>query len=328
MLPAFEWKGDRLLLIDQRLIPWEEKYLELKTLEDVAVSIEKMMVRGAPAIGCVAAYGVVLALKEGKSLDEAISRLSRTRPTAVNLFWALERMKRVGDDPEKAEREARLIEKEDYEANLRMGELGSELIPQGVNVLTHCNAGALATSGYGTAVGVIRRAWEKGRVKNVFVDETRPYLQGARLTSWEFLKLGVPTILITDNMAGHFISRGEIGAIVVGADRIAGNGDVANKIGTYTLSVLAKEHGVPFYVAAPTSTLDLSLSSGDEIPIEERSKEEVLYINGRNIAPEEVDVRHPAFDVTPASNVTAIITERGIAYPPYKESLKKIMEGK
>ncbi len=328
MLPAFEWKGDRLLLIDQRLIPWEEKYLELKTLEDVAVSIEKMMVRGAPAIGCVAAYGVVLALKEGKSLDEAISRLSRTRPTAVNLFWALERMKRAGDDPERAEREARLIEKEDYEANLRMGELGSELIPQGVNVLTHCNAGALATSGYGTAVGVIRRAWEKGRVKNVFVDETRPYLQGARLTSWEFLKLGVPTILITDNMAGHFISRGEIGAIVVGADRIAGNGDVANKIGTYTLSVLAKEHGVPFYVAAPTSTLDLSLSSGDEIPIEERSKEEVLYINGRNIAPEEVDVRHPAFDVTPASNVTAIITERGIAYPPYKESLKKIMEGK
>lgn len=325
MLPAFEWKGDRLLLIDQRLIPWEEKYLELKTLEEVAVSIEKMMVRGAPAIGCVAAYGVVLALKEGKTLKEAVERLSRTRPTAVNLFWALERMRRVGDDLKRAEQEAIAIEKEDYEANLKMGELGAELIPEGVNVLTHCNAGALATSGYGTAVGVIRRAWEKGRVKRVFVDETRPYLQGARLTTWEFLKLGVPTTLITDNMAGHFISRGEIGAIVVGADRIAANGDVANKIGTYTLSVLAKEHGVPFFVAAPTSTLDLSLSSGRDIPIEERSKEEVLYINGRNIAPEKVDVRHPAFDVTPASNITAIITERGVAYPPYNESLKKIM---
>ena len=328
MLPAFEWKGDYLLLLDQRLLPWEEKYLELKTLEEVAISIEKMMVRGAPAIGCVAAYGVVLAMKEGKGLEEAIARLSRTRPTAVNLFWALERMRRAAVNIEEAEKEAINIEREDYQANVKMGELGSELIPEAVNVLTHCNAGALATSGYGTAVGVIRKAWEKGRVKRVYVDETRPYLQGARLTTWEFLKLGIPTTLITDNMAGFFISKGEIGAIVVGADRIAANGDVANKIGTLTLSVLAKEYGVPFFVAAPTSTLDLSISSGAEIPIEERSKDEVLYINGRNIAPLNVDVRHPAFDVSPAENITAIITEKGIAYPPYGESLRKIMEGR
>ncbi len=325
MLPAFQWKGDHLLLLDQRKLPWKEEYLQLRTLEEVARAIEEMKVRGAPAIGCVAAYGVVLALKEGKRLQEAVARLRRTRPTAVNLFWALERMERVGEDPLKAELEAKKIEEEDYRANLKMGELGSELIPHGVNVLTHCNAGALATAGYGTAVGVIRRAWEKGRVKKVFVDETRPYLQGARLTTWEFLKLRVPTVLITDNMAGHFISRGEIGAIVVGADRIAANGDVANKIGTYTLSVLAKEHGVKFIVAAPTSTLDLKTPSGREIPIEERSKEEVLFINGRNIAPLEVDVRHPAFDVTPASNITAIVTEKGVVYPPFEEGLRRIM---
>ncbi len=326
MLPAFQWKGDHLLLLDQRKLPWEEYYLRLRTLEDVARAIEEMKVRGAPAIGCVAAYGVVLALKEGKTLQEAVSRLRRTRPTAVNLFWALERMERAGEDPARAEEEARKIEEEDYRANLRMGELGSELIPEGVNVLTHCNAGALATAGYGTAVGVIRRAWEKGRVKEVFVDETRPYLQGARLTTWEFLKLGIPTVLITDNMAGYLISKGEIGAIVVGADRIAANGDVANKIGTYTLSVLARQHGVKFIVAAPTSTLDLKTPSGREIPIEERSKEEVLFINGRNIAPLEVGVRHPAFDITPASNITAIVTERGVVYPPFGEGLRRIMD--
>ncbi len=325
MLPAFEWKGDHLLLLDQRLLPWQERYLKLRTLEEVAEAIQEMKVRGAPAIGCVAAYGVVLALREGKSLDQAIERLSRTRPTAVNLFWALERMRRAGSNPEEAEKEARAIEQEDYNANLKMGELGSDLIPQGVNVLTHCNAGALATAGYGTAVGVIRRAWEKGRVKKVFVDETRPYLQGARLTTWEFLKLGIPTVLITDNMAGHFISKGEIGAIVVGADRIAANGDVANKIGTYTLSVLAKEHGVRFLVAAPTSTLDLKTPTGQEIPIEERRREEVLFINGKNIAPLEVQVRHPAFDVTPASNITAIITEKGVVYPPFEEGLRRLV---
>ena len=325
MLPAFEWKGDHLLLLDQRYLPWEEKYLKLRSLEEVARAIEKMKVRGAPAIGCVAAYGVVLALREGRSLEEAIGRLSRTRPTAVNLFWALERMKRAGEDPAAAEKEARAIEEEDYQANLKMGELGSELIPEGVNVLTHCNAGALATAGYGTAVGVIRRAWEKGKVKKVFVDETRPYLQGARLTTWEFLKLGIPTVLITDNMAGHFISRGEIGAIVVGADRIAANGDVANKIGTYTLSVLAKEHGVKFFVAAPTSTLDLKTPTGSQIPIEERSRDEVIFINGRNIAPLEVEVRHPAFDITPASHITAIITEMGVIYPPFEEGLRRLL---
>ncbi len=327
MLPAFQWKGDHLLLIDQRKLPWKEEYLRLKTLEDVAQAIEEMKVRGAPAIGCVAAYGVVLALKEGKSLQEAVARLEKTRPTAVNLFWALERMKRVGEDPVRAEEEARRIEMEDYQANLKMGELGSELVPEDSNLLTHCNAGALATAGYGTAVGVIRRAWEKGRVKKVFVDETRPYLQGARLTTWELLKLGIPTVLITDNMAGHFISRGEIDAIVVGADRIAANGDVANKIGTYTLSVLAREHGIKFIVAAPTSTLDLKTPTGREIPIEERSKEEVLFINGRNIAPLEVEVRHPAFDITPASNITAIVTEKGVVHPPFEEGLRRLADG-
>ncbi len=326
MLPAFEWKGKSLLLLDQRLLPWEEKYLKLKTLEDVAESIEKMKVRGAPAIGCVAAYGVVLGLKEGKSLKECVERLSKTRPTAVNLFWALQRMEELGNNPVKAEEEARKIEEEDYQGNLKMGDLGSELIPPGVNILTHCNAGALATSGYGTAVGVIRKAWEKGKVKRVFVDETRPYLQGARLTTWEFLNLGIPTTLITDNMAGYFISKGKIGAIVVGADRIAKNGDVANKIGTFTLSVLAKEYDVPFFVAAPISTIDLSMEAGEEIPIEERAREEVLYINGKNIAPENVDVRHPAFDVSPASHIAAIITERGIAWPPYERTLRELVK--
>jgi methylthioribose-1-phosphate isomerase len=307
----------------------------------VASAIRDMAIRGAPAIGVAAALGLALAVRrttaEGEALraefERAGDELAATRPTAVNLFWAIARMRaRFAREASRGRAglaeallaEARAIEDEDLAACRRMGDLGAALIPAGARLLTHCNAGALATAGYGTALGVIRSAARDGKVRNVFADETRPYLQGARLTAWELTRDGIPTTLIADNMAGHLMARAEVDAVIVGADRIAANGDVANKIGTYTLAVLAREHGLPFYVAAPVSTIDLSTPSGDRIPIEERAAEEVTHHAGRRVAPEGVAVRNPAFDVTPHRYVTAIICERGVARPPYLESLRAL----
>ncbi len=300
-----------------------------------------MSIRGAPAIGCAAAYGLALAAREksfkntadlSAHLEKARQTLAATRPTAVNLFWALDRMqkrwrKEAGGSPERlAEalaREARTIDEEDLAACRRMGELGAALLPENSVVLTHCNAGALATAGHGTALGVVRTAHSQGKIQKVLVDETRPYLQGARLTAWECEQEGIPYEIITDNMAGHLMKTEKISAVIVGADRIAANGDVANKIGTYSLAILAKHHRIPFYVAAPCSTVDLKTPSGDAIPIEERSVKEVVEINGRPIAPQGAGARHPAFDVTPHEFITAIVTERGVARPPFTESLSK-----
>jgi methylthioribose-1-phosphate isomerase len=305
-----------------------------------------MVIRGAPAIGVAAAMGIALGMKEAggstmADLERRMETLSKafaaTRPTAVNLFWAIDRMRRTfesarGLTPAGAvaalEKEALRIRDEDIEMNRRMGQNGEPLIPESARVLTHCNAGALATAGYGTALGVIRAAVEKGKKVHVLADETRPFLQGARLTAWELAQDGIQVTLITDNAAGHFISRGEVDLAIVGADRIAANGDVANKIGTYSVAVLAKESKIPFYVAAPLSTIDLSLASGAEIPIEERDPEEVKRAGTTRVAPEEVPARHPAFDVTPARYVTAIITEAGVARAPYERSLKALFEGK
>jgi methylthioribose-1-phosphate isomerase len=297
------WKGDRVELLDQRLLPDRIEYVTCRTAEEVAKAIKDMVVRGAPAIGCAAAFGV--ALSQG-----GYDVLAKSRPTAVNLFWALDRMKKATDLKAEAEK----IFEEDLKANKAMGDLGAALIPQNARVMTHCNAGALATAGYGTALGVIRSSKNKGI--SVIASETRPYLQGARLTAWECVQEGIPVTLITDNMAGHMISSGEVDVIVVGADRIAANGDTANKIGTYTLAVLAKRHGVPFYIAAPLSTFDLKIASGKEIPIEERPAEEVTGYRGTTWAPAGVQVRNPAFDVTPAELITGIISEKGIASPP------------
>jgi methylthioribose-1-phosphate isomerase len=301
-----------------------------------------MAIRGAPAIGVAAALGLALAVRrsdaQGDALaaefDRACDLLAATRPTAVNLFWAIERMRGrfAREAPSGIARvraalleEALAIEEEDLAACRSLGDLGAALIPPGARLLTHCNAGALATAGYGTALGVIRSAARDGKVKNVFADETRPYLQGARLTAWELTREGIPTTLIADNMAGHLMSRAEVDAVIVGADRIAANGDVANKIGTYTLAVLAHENGVPFYVAAPVSTIDLATPSGAGIPIEERAAEEVTHHAGRRLAPEGVAVRNPAFDVTPHRYVTAIVCERGVARPPYERSLRALV---
>jgi len=329
-----------LVLIDQTRLPHATVMVACRTPEDVAQAIQTMQVRGAPAIGVAAAYGMALGAQAHASTDpqtfvddlERIAGvLGRTRPTAVNLRWALDRMlataRAVAADQGVVQARAALLQlahamaDEDVAANRRMGGFGLDLVPSGANVLTHCNTGALATVDYGTALGVVRAAHEAGRRIHVYVDETRPFLQGARLTAWELQQLGVPMTLITDSMAGHFMSRGKVDLVIVGADRIAANGDVANKIGTYTLAVLARENGIPFYVAAPTSTVDLSLSSGDEIPIEERSSREVTDIAGSRIAPEGVRAAHPAFDVTPARLVTAIITEHGVLRPPYAASL-------
>jgi methylthioribose-1-phosphate isomerase len=329
-----------LLLIDQTRLPHETRMVTCRTAEDVADAIRSMKVRGAPAIGVSAAYGLALGAAEFTGSDptaflaqlEACDALLRkTRPTAVNLHWALDRSIAQGralaerQGPESAKRGllelAHEMAAEDVVANKRMGAFGLDLVPKGANVLTHCNAGALATVDYGTALGVVRAAHEAGRGIHVYVDETRPFLQGARLTAWELQQLGVPMTLITDSMAGHFMSRGKVDLVVVGADRIAANGDVANKIGTYSLAVLARENGIPFYVAAPTSTIDLSLTSGAQIPIEERSSAEVVQVFSERIAPEGVTAAHPAFDVTPARLVTAIVTERGVLRSPYEEIL-------
>jgi methylthioribose-1-phosphate isomerase len=326
MRPTIWWEGDRVTMIDQRKLPTEELYVDCRTYEEVADAIRTMVIRGAPAIGVAAAYGLVLGVQETGDFERAASVLGATRPTAVNLFWAIERMRRrfreSGADSLLAEAQA--IEAEDLESCHRIGDLGANLLPPQARVLTHCNAGGLATAGYGTALGVVRSAARMGRLARVFADETRPYLQGARLTAWELLREHIPTTLITDNMAGHMMSRGEVDAVVVGADRIAANGDVANKIGTYTLAVLARENSLPFYVAAPVSTFDLATATGAEIPIEERGAEEVLRHGGMMLAPEGVSVRNPAFDVTPHRYVTAIVCERGVARSPYGASLRKL----
>ncbi len=336
-----KWTGSSLLLLDQRKLPLKEEWVECKDYECVAKAIEDMVVRGAPAIGVVAAYGVVLGAKEvarsvssyvefKAKVELIINRLAATRPTAVNLFWALKRMRRIVEAGSKIEdivaaleTEAVNIERQDVETNRKIGYFGAELLSSREVILTHCNTGALATAGYGTALGVVRAAVEMGKEITVFVDETRPYLQGARLTAWELQQEGIPYYLITDNMAGYFMSLGEITCVIVGADRIARNGDVANKIGTYSLSVLAKEHGIPFYVAAPTSTFDLSIDSGGEIPIEERSSEEVIYCHCRDcrIAPYGAKVKNPAFDITPHENITGIITEKGVINSPSEEKI-------
>jgi methylthioribose-1-phosphate isomerase len=291
-------------------------YVTCRSAEEVAQAIRDMVVRGAPAIGCAAAFGVVLSKASPGSFDV----LAKSRPTAVNLFWALERMKKAKN----LEAEARAIYEEDLAANRAMGRLGAQLIPEGARVMTHCNTGALATAGYGTALGVIRSAKNKGI--SVIANETRPYLQGARLTAWELVQEGIPCTLITDSTAGHLMSKGEVDVVVVGADRIAANGDVANKIGTYTLAVLAKRHGIPFYVAAPLSTFDPKIPDGSHIPIEERPAAEVTGYRGTRWAPEGVSVRNPAFDVTPAELVTGIICEKGIASPPYRESIAALLK--
>jgi len=308
------WKGDRLELLDQRLLPGKKKYVTCRTGEQVAKAIKDMVVRGAPAIGCAAAFGVVLS----KGSKKAYDALAKSRPTAVNLFWALERMKKAKD----LQAEAIAIYEEDLAANFAMGEIGATLIPERARIMTHCNAGALATAGYGTALGVIRSS--KGKRIKVIANETRPYLQGARLTAWELVQEGIPCTLITDNMAGHMMSRGEVDVIVVGADRIAANGDTANKIGTYALAVLAKRHGIPFYVVAPLSTFDFKISSGKEIPIEERPAGEVTGYRDAIWAPKGVSVRNPAFDVTPAELITGIVCEKGVVLNPNRERLAKL----
>ena len=322
---AFYWKGDHLLLLDQRKLPHEEVWLELRDHRQVAEAIKSMAVRGAPAIGCTAAYGFVLGIRSGERPEDVYQVLRNTRPTAYNLFWALDRMMEALRSGKDLEREAVSIEREDYEANKKMGEFGKELIPEGARILTHCNTGALATAGWGTALGVIRSAHYAGKRIHVWVDETRPYLQGARLTAWELLKEGIPHRLITDSTAGFLMKRGLVDLVIVGADRITARGDVANKIGTYALSVLAEEHGVPFYVVAPSSTFDLSIESGEEIPIEERCEEELKNCGGHSIAPKETPALHLAFDVTPAENITAIITERGVIRPVNEESIRECL---
>ncbi len=346
MIKTLEWTDEGVLMIDQRLLPTEEVYPVFRTYEEVAYAIKEMVVRGAPAIGVAAAMGVALGARDTKTDDSAEFEnafnhichvIGSTRPTAVNLFWAIERMRNLysslkadnaslGEIRQRLITEAQQMHGEDVEINRTMGRFGAELIPDGATVLTHCNAGALATAGYGTALGVIRAAVEAGKKVAVFADETRPFLQGARLTAWELHKDNIPVTLITDNMAGHFMKSGKINCIVVGADRIASNGDVANKIGTYSVAVLAKENNIPFYVAAPISTLDLTLASGDQIPIEERPELEVTHVKGAQLAPEGINVANPAFDVTPNRYVAAIITERGVARPPYTESLRRLAE--
>jgi methylthioribose-1-phosphate isomerase len=339
MIETVQWIDDTVVLIDQTRLPLAEDYVTCRTYEEVAGAIRSMVVRGAPAIGVAAAMGVALGVLRAPEQDlerhfETIcDTLARTRPTAVNLFWAIERMRRlyarlrglpVSEIRRSLVEEARLIREEDISICRAIGQNGAALVPDHRTVLTHCNAGALATAGYGTALGVIRAAVESGKQIDVFADETRPFLQGSRLTVWELQQDRIPTTLITDNMAGHFLKSGRIGCVLVGADRIAANGDVANKIGTYSVAVLAHENHVPFFVAAPISTLDLTLASGDQIPIEQRAAAEVTHVFGHAVAPAGTAVENPAFDVTPARYVSAIITERGVARAPYSESLRRL----
>jgi methylthioribose-1-phosphate isomerase len=342
MIQTLEWTEQGVRFIDQTKLPTEETYVVCKTDEQVAEVIRTMVVRGAPAIGVAAAMGIALGMKNShaqrvgelkQELDLICDNMGKTRPTAVNLFWAIRRMQEkferlrvrpVAQIKQELIEEAKRMHAEDIAANQAMGRHGAPLMPSEGGVLTHCNAGALATAGYGTALGVIRAAVEAGKKIHVYADETRPFLQGSRLTAWELMKDGIPTTVISDNMAGAMMKQGKIGAIVVGADRIAANGDVANKIGTYTVAVLAKENGIPFYVAAPISTVDLACPDGSKIPIEQRNAREVSHIAGKQMVPDGVSIENPAFDVTPEKYVTAIITERGIARAPFEESLSKL----
>jgi len=342
MLPTIAWQGDDIVMVDQRKLPADEIYVTCKSVNDIAKAIKNMVIRGAPAIGVCAAMGLALGALRSKAtgtkqftteFQKNCELLAATRPTAVNLFWAIERMKRAfsegalsGESVDQLKArlrtEADRLHDEDI-ANCRaIGAHGASLVPAEARILTHCNAGALATAGYGTALGVIRGAVEAGRKVRVLADETRPFLQGARLTAWELMKDGIDTTVITDNMAGAIMKAGEIDLVVVGADRIAANGDTANKIGTYTVAVLAREHGIPFYVAAPWSTIDLSTKNGDAIPIEERPPREVTHVGSTQLAPDGAHVRNQSFDVTPAKYITAIITEKGIYRAPFEESLK------
>lgn len=337
---TIEWEAGVVRMIDQRKLPHEYVEVEFTDYRDVATAIKDMYIRGAPAIGAAAAFGLALAAvhspaqstsKLATDVRQAADVLRATRPTASNLFWALERMLsrlegEVSADVDQVRQslvvEAQALADEDVEANKRMGEYGGELVEDGYNILTHCNAGALATVDYGTALAPVRTAWKQGKQVHVYVDETRPRLQGARLTAWELMSDGIPMTLIADNAAGYFIQSGKVDIIFVGADRVVANGDVVNKIGTYKLAVVARENGVPFYAVVPTSTIDLSIDSGDKVPIEERGTEEVTHVRGQLIAPEGVNVANPAFDVTPHRYVTGIITENGIAYPPFGKSLR------
>src|SRR6186713_2020061 len=345
MIKTVEWTKDGVRMLDQRLLPSEETYLMLRSYDEVAEAIRKMVVRGAPAIGVSAAMGIALGASQSvgtsvADLEDDLSYIcdvmSKTRPTAVNLFWAIERMRtafqrnkhlnNVEEVKKALVGEALAIFDEDITANRAIGKHGGPLIPDGATVLTHCNAGALATAGdYGTALGVIRGARDAGKKVAVIADETRPFLQGIRLTAWELAKDNIPVTVITDNMAGHIMKQGKIDCVVVGADRIAANGDAANKIGTYMVAVLARQNNIPFYVAAPITTLDLSLATGAEIPIEERDSTEITHIGGKQMGPDGVAVHNPAFDVTPNELIAAIITDRGVARGPYKESLAMLM---
>src|SRR3954470_12964210 len=342
MIQTLEWTDNGVRFIDQTKLPTEEVYVVCKTHEQVADVIRNMVVRGAPAIGVAAGMGIALGVNNSKAeavgdlkrdLDQICDLIGKTRPTAVNLFWAIRRMQEkfeririqpIGQIKQTLIEEAKRMHAEDIAANQAMGRHGATLMPSTGGVLTHCNAGALATAGYGTALGVIRAAVEQGKKIHVYADETRPFLQGSRLTAWELMKDGIPTTVISDNMAGAMMKQGKIGAIVVGADRIAANGDVANKIGTYTVAILAKEHGIPFYVAAPFSTIDLATPDGEHIPIEQRSAREVTHVAGKQVTPDGVGIENPAFDVTPSRYVTAIITERGVAKSPFAASLQNM----
>ena len=347
MLPTIAREADAVVMIDQRKLPAVEIYVRCRTANEVARAIKTMVIRGAPAIGVAAALGIALGMRRSRATGtqkfaaefyKVCELMAATRPTAVNLFWAIERMKRsfaqgaeagesVDQIKDRLDREADMIHDEDVASCRAMGAYGAQVVPADAKILTHCNAGALATAGYGTALGVIRGAVEAGKHVSVFADETRPFLQGARLTAWELHHDNIPVTLITDNMAGHFMKAGKIDCVVVGSDRIAANGDVANKIGTYSVAVLAHENGIPFYVAAPTSTVDLECPTGDEIPIENRDTTEVTVVGERVLAPEGIQVANPAFDVTPNRYVAAIITERGVARAPYTESLEALVRG-